>query len=240
MSRWWPERLVLRLGEGVSSSGGAETLLAEADRVLDHGAPRRGTRLVCVLAGDGIRFRLLPWRDALSSPAQRQRFAEHCFHETYGDVARGWIVGVGAAAYGAATLACAIDGALLAGLEARAAARSLVLRSVRPLLVHELDGVRRRIDRGLHWFVVIAGRRVTLLLRSPVEPLAVRQVAWCGRGLGELLDREWFALGIDAPRCPVWVVGGPVTAAGWEVVDLHAGRPQGAEHGPVLAVGGGA
>ncbi|HSV70549.1 MAG TPA: hypothetical protein VLI72_10575 [Methylibium sp.] len=220
MSRWWPERLVLTLGDESASGGGASALLDEADRMLDRLQPRRGTRWLCVLAGEGVRYRLVPWADALTSLSQRRRLAEHCFHEAYGEVARGWTVSVGPARYGAAALACAIDTALLAGLEARATARSLVLDGVRPLLTHALDGVRRRIARPLHWFVVMRGRRVTLLLRSPTEALAVRQLPWGGSGLAELLDREWFALGMTAPRCPVFVVGGPVVAEGWEVVDL--------------------
>lgn len=198
MSRWLPERVVLRLAD----------LRPEAiERDLDACALRPGTRLTCVLAGDGVRYGRVPWSDALSSPSQRQVLAQQCFIEAHGEAARGWTVRQHLGGHGAAALACAIDSALLDRLDALAQARRLKLVSVQPSLVHAYNEARRRmVADGLFWFAEVDAERATVLLMSPTEPLQVKRLPSAGADLTQWLDREWFALGIEAPRCPVYVL----------------------------------
>lgn len=240
MSRWFPEHIALRLGDAppaldlaplaASAPGGGakrDAMLAAFARELDARALPRGTRLTCILAGEGVRYRVVPWSDDLSSPAQRQALAEHCFHEAYGAAAHAWTVRQTEPRHGAATLACAVDTLLLERLDGLARERGLALVSVQPDLVEAFNQARRAIARGRCWFVVRDGAWTTLLLLSDNEPLHVKRLPSPGTDLARLLDREWFALGLDDPVCPVYVVGAApaardAAAARWPSVELSA------------------
>ena len=190
------------------------------------------TRLTCVVGGEGVRYQLVPWRDALSRPAQRQMLAEQCFSDTYGDVARHWTVVQHGTRYGAATLACAIDTTVLDQLTAQSQARRLQLVSVQPALMHAYNAVRSHMSPGLHGLAVIEADWTSLLLLSPTEPLWVQRWPSPGLDLAGAIDRAWFALGIEPQHCAVYVVRSdampmPVggAAAAWSFVDLTAHRP---------------
>ena len=206
-----------------------DTQPAAIEQQLDALALPPGTRLTCVVAGEGARHQIVPWRDELSHPAQRQLLAEQYFRDAYGDVARGWTVRQHATRYGAATLACAIDTAVLDQLDAQSRAHRLTLASVQPALMHGYNLARHRMSPGLHWFVVVDAVSTTLLLQSPTEPLLVKRMPSRALALAEVLDREWFALGMDAPRCPVYLVRSARAAmplplslplSRWQVIDL--------------------
>lgn len=243
MSRWLPETIELHLGDDLPAAGagqpGTAELLADVERQLDERAPRKSSRLRCIIGGDTVRYAVVPWSDELTSPPQRQRLAEQTYFETYGDLARGWTVCHQAAGYGAAGLACAIERPLLDGLDAAARARGLTLVSVQPALMHAFNHVRRTLARGLFWFVLVERRSVTLLLMSPTQPLQVKRLPLPATGLGRLLDREWFALGEEGPRCPVFVarsasappasaadarVSAGASAAPWSITTLAVAR----------------
>lgn len=233
MSLWFPEGVrsmwpVRRAGSAVLCLEDMNTDAIE--RQLDAFAPR--TRLTCILAGEGVRYRIVPWSDSLSQPAQRQKLAEQCCIDAYGEVARSWTVRQHSVRHGAATLACAIDTAVLSRIESMAQARRLRLVSIQPLLMPAYKRVRHQIARGLHWFVLIESGWTTLLLMSPNEPLQVKRLPATDIDLPQALDREWFALGIEAARCPVYlvraaaqpmatsaVVRHPMLSS-WEIVDL--------------------
>jgi hypothetical protein len=204
---------------------------ADINLQLDALAPSPNTRLTCIVAGEGVRYRIVPWRDELSRPPQRQLLAEQCFSEAYGEAARGWTVRNHATRYGSATLACAIDTALLDQLAAQSLARRLTLASVQPALMHAYNQARHSMSPGLHWFVLVDAVSTTLLLLSPTEPLLVKRIPSIALDLADTLDREWFALGMEPPRCAVYLVrsggGAPMpmasrsaNAPSWSFVDL--------------------
>jgi hypothetical protein len=210
-----------------------DTRPAAIDQQLAALALPPGTRLNCIVAGEGVRYQIVPWRDELSRPAQRQLLAEQCFRDAYGDVARGWTVRQHATRYGAATLACAIDTALLDQLDAQSRARRLTLLSVQPALMHSYNLARHRMSPGLHWFAALDAVSTTLLLQSSTEPLLVKRMPSPVLDLAPTLDREWFALGMEAPRCPVYLVRSARAAmplplsphlslplSRWQVIDL--------------------
>ena len=254
MSRWFPEHVVLRIGDapralpaawpsapdGVDATlaGGGSAGQSKCDAALrafehdlDQRGLKRGTRITCVVAGDGVRYRVVPWNEELAGPAQRQLLAEHCFKEAYGDAARGWTVRQHTVRHGAASLACALDAALLDRLDAMAQARRLELVSVQPSLMHACNQAPPRLEPGPFWFVCIETLWTTALLMSPTEPLHVKPLPSAGLDLSLSLDCEGFALGLEGPRCPVHAVqaiGAPASpdtagarASGWRSVDLH-------------------
>ncbi|MBY0468011.1 MAG: hypothetical protein K2Q07_03420 [Burkholderiaceae bacterium] len=244
MSRWFTERLAARVRAPLRAlwPGGrpaavewrlTDTRPESLEQQLDALALAPNTRLTCIIAGEGVRYRIVPWRDELSRPAQRQLLAEQCFSDTGTDTARGWTVRQHTTRHGAATLAAAIDTAVLDHLVAQARARHLALASVQPALMQAYNRVRHRIAAGLHGFVAIDPTSTTLLLQSPSEPLLVKRCPAPPGDLAEVLDREWFALGMEPARCPVYVVRSQVPpaapgqggASSWPIVDLTPADP---------------
>lgn len=235
MSLWRADRVELRIGgasPGGLEQGGArarvEAHVADFERQLEERQLRRGTRLSCVLGGDTVRYAIVPWHEEMSSPALRQRLAEQGFRQTYGEVARDWTVCQHGERYAAATLACAVDTALLDRIDAAAQARGLVLGSVQPALTHAFNQARRAMADSLFWFVSIESLGTTVLLMSSMEPLQVKRLSAPAAELVCALDREWFALGLEAERCPVYILRGatsdqvPCESAGkgWRFVHL--------------------
>jgi len=221
VSRWRPETVLLPLTDG------------DVAARLDALEPRRGTRLHAVLAGDLVRYGLVRWSDEFTSPAERQVLAQQYFVETFGEAARGWAVCQHSHRHGAATLASAVDRNLIDALDAAAAARGLHVVAIEPHLAHVFNAVRRRIDADLFWFVTVEPQWTTLLLVSSREPLHVKRLPPLRTTLSTLLDREWFALGIEGERCPAYVMrSGPPSpvraataapapmSANWQIVDL--------------------
>jgi len=225
VSLWRRDVATALLGDGDSAAtaGGRRSAEQRADGVasgfeawLDSQPLRRGSRVACVLGGDAVRHAVVPWVTELSSAAQRQRLAEQTFREAFGDVALGWTVRQHGQRHGAASLACATETALLDRLDALARARGLSLHSVQSRLVQAFNAAHRRLGAGLCWFVLAEAQSTSLLLISPQEALRVTRVPAAGAALPVLLNREWFALGMDAARPPVYVAGpaaGRATAA---------------------------
>jgi hypothetical protein len=231
VSRWRPEHCVeLHIG-GAGRPGAAQrvdALVAEFERQVATIEPRAFATVACVVGGDAVRCAVLAWQAELSSAAARQAVAEQVFRETYGEPARDWtVVCEPAERYGAATLACAIDSTLLDRLDAVLRPRRKTLVSLQPSLIHAFNQVRRSIDVDRFWFVLVEPQGMTLLLTTPGGPLHVMQPP-NGTALGALLDREWFALGIEGDRVPVYrCAAGDVDVgvacggtAGWRVIDL--------------------
>lgn len=226
MSRWWPERLTLWLAPHKG-----QDIVACFERELDAQTPRRRAQVSCVLGGPLVRYRVVPWSDALASPHQRQVLAASSFHETYGEASRGWLVLDRVARHGAAGLACAIDASWPQRLGEAAAARGVTLASLQPSLSHAHDALRRAFVADMFWFVWEEADVTTLLLWRRGEPLHLKVLPSAPVQLATLLDREWFLAAIDAPRCPVYLArmaGHHLLAtreSGWSVVELPALGP---------------
>ena len=226
MSRWWPERLTLWLAPHKG-----QDVVACFERELDTLAPRRRAQVSCVLGGPLVRYRVVPWSDALASPHQRQVLAASSFHETYGEASRGWQVLDRVARHGVAGLACAIEASWAQRLGEAATARGVKLASLQPSLTHAHNTLRREFKGDMFWFVWEEVDVTTLVLWRRGEPLHLKVLPSAPVQLATLLDREWFLAAIDAPRCPVYlarVTGHSLLAtreAGWRIVELPAQGP---------------
>jgi len=235
VSRWWPDHLVLRLGDAPRVQGATtsrwDTTLDAFGRELDARAAKRGTRITCVVSGDGVRYRIVPWSDELTSPAQRRALAQHCFKDAYGDVAGNWSISQTESVYGGASLACALDAILLDRLEAVTRSRGLRLVGLQPSMMNAFNGAHVSVGSGSVWLVCAEPAWTTLLLVSGGEPLHVRQLPSAGFELALALNREWFALGLEGTCPPARIAtlgAGPTSAAGdsaepvWTYADIDA------------------
>ena len=217
MSRWRPERAVVRLADGLVPDEGdgapaAMRAVAALARQLDAHPQAAKTRVACIVPSRFVRYLAVPWNAAMQSASARQAFAEHCFRETFGTLARDWVVRVDAPHWERPSLACAMESGLLDALARMMAERKLVLCSVQPALMHEFNALDRASTAGARWIVVPDADGLTLLLVEDGHVVCVKVVAG---GLGEvdaILAREWFMLGREAPA-PASRICAPPTAA---------------------------
>jgi len=209
VSRWWAETIVVAPADVAGGARSPELVLACFESALDAMRKPPGSRVVAVVGGDAVRLRVVPWNDALAAPRERQVLATQGFVEAYGESARGWAVCERATCFGEATLAAAIDTALLDGLEALVVARGLRLAGVRPAFTQAFDSRRRELGPGPAWFVWIERHVTTVLLYAERAPLHVRRFVVPHADLETVLARESFALGRDEAPCNVFVDRAP-------------------------------
>jgi hypothetical protein len=240
VSLWFPERITLHVSADCSLAAvpagetlrqhGIELAASRFERNLDDASLPRRSRVTCVLAGELVRYCIVPWNPSAMSTNARRAFAAHCFREVYGASSSGWTVRLDEPRYGEPTLACAIDSALLDRLAALLHSRRLVLESITPSLVQASRAARSELTGSTFWCVVQESRAMTLLLVEQQRPLLVKVLSAREHDLGRVLAREWLALGLEAARCASVVVSPELGAAqalrGWKVRVLGAQSPQ--------------
>ena len=209
MSRWRPDPLPLALADDVALADAVAAL----DTSLAAQALARGTRVACIVPAPFVRYLLVPWNAQMQGRQARQVFAEHCFRETYGELAREWVVRVDPARFGSAALACAMSAGLIADLGRVTRDHGLVLESMQPALMNAFNAIDARLARGSTWIVVPGTGALTLMLVEDGRPLRVALVAGTLDRLDTLLRREWFALGRDGPWSRVQVCAPEAVAA---------------------------
>lgn len=205
MSRWWAESVVVAPDDVAGAARSTQVVLASFEAEIAGLRIPAGTRIVAVVAGEAVRLRLVPWSDALTSPHERHVLSSQSFVEAYGEAARGWVVCERAVNFNRATVAAALDGALLEGLEALASKNRLHLVSVQPAFTRAFDARRRRLQADPAWFVWMERHVTTALLVSARAPVHLRRYAAPHADLATLLAREWFTLGRDDAPCPAYV-----------------------------------
>lgn len=192
----------LPCGDGSSAWKGALETLAQS---LLNRAPWRGGDATVVLSNHFVRYQLLPWSEAIGSDEEWLAYARQRFGQVHGEAAKEWVVRVDAPRRGQPTLACAMDRALLDGLEAGFAAAKSRLVSVQPHLASAFNRLRGAFGTQPAWFVLVEeGRLLLLLARDGAwQSVATRKTAadsWAAE-LPLLLDRECRLKGIEpAPQ----------------------------------------
>lgn len=202
MSLWSTEPLALALSPPLPPGpGGAaarvEAALAAWRDALDQAAPPPRRQVLCLLRDDLVRYRVLPWRDGFTSGAGRLALARQGFIDAFGEAARLWQVQIDAPRWRRASLACAIDPRLLAGLGTELAARGLRQAGVQPALVRACNLERHNLPKQGGWFVLRHDAGLSLLLWQGDQSRHVAQVAGHGTALDVLIQRESFKLGLE-------------------------------------------
>lgn len=242
MSRLWAERLRIGLAPGrvelvrLGLTGGGRPVKAAGVAVapapdappwsaaleaLDAplaGFAARGAAVAVVLSNHWVRYLVLPWQPTLVGPAELHALARLRFERTFGEAAAGWTIRCSDPAWGEATVACAVDAALIDALRARLAARRLRLASVQPLLMAAYNQVRRQLATGAAFAIVESGRlclglfdqghwRDIVSRRAGADPAAVLEQELASAApqpgaaaLDVLLVGEGAAWPADAPR----------------------------------------
>lgn len=233
---------LLRAGRGGAAPCGASDCeggwngAADAlQGLLREGGAHRGG-LTVVLSSHFAHFLLVPWSDAIGSPAELETFTRIGFEDIYGPIAAGWALRISPEAAGRPRVAVAVEQALLDRLQTVAQGAGMRLASVQPHLMAAYNRLQPRLARDNFVFAVAEPGRCSILLARAGQWLAVRSNASADseRAVAALLERECELNGIGDPAAgplpAVYVHAAGRTAVAWPAVEGIA--PQ------ALALGG--
>jgi len=116
------------------------------------------SRVRVVLSNHFVRYAVVPWREDVPSLREREGLVRHAFAEQYGEAVEGWTLREQPGEYGRATLACAVDSALLLGLGAAVRDNGHALARVEPLLMAAFNEHRRQLGGRCALAVTEPGR----------------------------------------------------------------------------------
>ncbi len=183
MSRWWPDRIRIALhadraalvrwsGRGrapvasqlLSFSGDASPdqigqLLSDA---LSQPGWRHGAISV-VLSHALCRLALVPGGIDVRGRQEEDALYRNCIEEANGELPSGWHVSAADAPAHLSRPVCAIDGLLVAALDAAAAASGGRIASLRPYLADAYNAHRSGLGMGRYWFAIVERERASLI-----------------------------------------------------------------------------
>lgn len=216
-------------GGACDCEGGWDGAVDALQGLLREAGVRRGDVTV-VLSCHFAHFRLVPWSDAISSPAELEAFARIGFEDVYGAVAAGWALRISPEAAGRPRVAAAIDKALLARLHTIVEGAGLRLASVQPHLMAAFNRLQPGLARDDFVFAVAEPGRCSMLLARAGQWLSVRSsaVADSEHAVAALLERECELNGIGDPQSgpvpPVFIHAPGRAASAWPPVEGVAPR----------------
>lgn len=185
--------------------------------VLAEAGVRRG-RLTILLSNQFLRLQLVPWSDAIATPAELRDYARIGFEQVYGEDMSDWEIRIAPERAGAPRLAAALPLATLHRLRAAVTPTRPRLVSVQPYLMAAFNRLVEPMRLGEFVFVLAEPARTCLLAARGGIWQRVR-VGGGHPGAGPLsafLEREWQILGWTAERPP----GIYVHAVHWDPVEL--------------------
>lgn len=174
LTRLRPERLTLQLGPVELIAGekriacdpgyGSEPWQGALARLqaLDLGR----SRVTAELSNSFVRYALVPWNDALSTPAEEEAYVRHHFAKVHGERAKGWAVRASEAGAGAPRLASAVDKALIDALRKAFEGKKAKLVSVQPALMRRFNAARKAVPAAGAWFVLAEPERACIALHG--------------------------------------------------------------------------
>jgi hypothetical protein len=149
----FPKRLTIALGPGDP---------LERLKELDLG----NARVTLELSNELVRYALVPWNDALSTPAEEEAYVRHHFGRVHGERAKGWAVRASEAAPGEPRLASAVDAALIEALKKSFEGKKATLVSIQPALMARFNAARGTLPRDGAWLVVAERERACVALHG--------------------------------------------------------------------------
>ncbi len=178
----------------------------------------RGGDLAVVLASEFVRYRVVPWSDAIGSPDEFEAYLHICFEEVYGAEVSAWNVRASREPAGCPRLAAAVDHALIDGLRTVAEGAGLRLVSVQPYLMAAFNRLASSIRQDDFIVAVAEPGRGSLLLCREGRWTSVRSGAGMDSdgAIAALVARECELQGLDpgAPAIYVHAPGRPHYTAG--------------------------
>lgn len=132
-----------------------ETLARELPRLA-----AKGPACEVVLSNHFVRYQLLPWRPELKAREERAALAQAQYRGVFGAAAQGWTVRLAASAFGATTLACAVDRALVEELARLLKAAGARPSAVEPYLAAAFNRWRPALKAPSFWLALLEPGRL--------------------------------------------------------------------------------
>lgn len=170
----FPARLTLGLAPGALTFQG-EAIDCDPARGVEpwQGAVARlrdidlgKSRITIELSSHFVRYALVPWNDALATPAEEEVYVRHHFARIHGERAKGWAVRAGETAAGEPRLASAVDSALLASIKESFKGKRAKLVSIQPALMSRFNAARRTLPEDGAWLVIAEVERACVALHG--------------------------------------------------------------------------
>jgi hypothetical protein len=218
----FPERLLLRFfpnelqfrGERVpcDPAYGAEPWQGAAARLQELELGK--ARVTIELANHFVRYALVPWSDALSTPAEEEAYVRHHFAKIHGERAKTWAVRATEAAPGEPRLASAVDAALVEALKKSFEGKKARLVSIQPALMSRFNAARKSVPREGAWLVIAEPERACIALYGGKGWRSVQNAKGAWRAA---LEREHHRVEGEVPRL-VLIAGAaaPAADAAWQ------------------------
>jgi hypothetical protein len=138
-----------------AAAGSWDSALKVYERELQTGGWSDAVSRV-VLTDQWVRYAIVPWSDALSSPAERLGHARELMAGVFGEPMSGWTVTLSLAPPGVSCLASAIPTALLAALKELTSRHGQKLATVQPQLIASFNTWRHALPAdAAAWFVTL-------------------------------------------------------------------------------------
>jgi hypothetical protein len=171
-------------------------------------------RVTVELSSHFVRYALVPWSEALATPAEEEVYVRHHFAKIHGERAKGWTVRSTEAAPGEPRLASAVDAALIASLKEAFKGKKAKLVSIQPALMGRFNAWRREVPRSGAWLVLAEPERACIALHDARGWRAVQNTKGEWRAA---LERERHRAEGEVPR--LVLLGGaaaPAADAVWQ------------------------
>lgn len=185
-----------------------------------------GLDLSIVLSSCFARFQVLPWMEEVQTAEEAKAYAGIHFRQVYGVAAESWEIMVSEAPPGQASLACALDRALLEALHALAVEKAWRLVSVQPAFALAWNRWRTRLDGQGGLFAVAEEATLCLASLSGGQWRALRNRRLAGTSLTDALagalEEQEMAGDLPLPgarRCLADVRGTAPAVPGWQALD---------------------
>lgn len=223
-----PENATVRLAPGELVLRG-QSVACDAAYGLEpwHGALERlksvdlgKCRVTLELSNHLVRYALVPWSDALATPAEEQAYVRHHFAKIHGERTKGWTVRATEAARGEPRLASAVDGALIEALKKSFEGKRAKLVSIQPALMRCYNSARKALPKDGAWLVIAEPERACIALHGGRHWRAVQNAKGAWR---PALERERHRVEGALPSL-VLLAGAPLPAGepGWQFKKMAA------------------
>lgn len=246
MSRFRPDRLYATLAPGqlvlARTAGGSEvfplqggsedagTVLPQLELAFDKFATRKG-RLRLMLGGAYARYALTAPVGALLSEVEEDALARQAIRQHLGDATEGWTVRYRIQERGQPFLACAVETALIDGIQSLCAKRGIRVDSIQPLLAWAY-AQSARAPRRDGWLAVVEPGWLHLILLQGwawMHLASVRTFGGWEDELDILLRREAVLHGQDheAPLRLVSAIPGlscPARFPSWQLLPAASAK----------------
>jgi hypothetical protein len=199
-----------------------EALVRELPR---HAAARP----VCevVLSNHFVRYQLLPWRPELRSRDERAALAQAQYRSVFGPATQGWTLRLAPAEFGATTLACAVDRALVEALAGVLKSAGVRPAAIEPYLAAAFNRWRLQLKSPPFWLLLLEPGRLWVgrMGSSGWSSVSARRIgADVVTETLAVLTQEAAVSGAETERVAIYLV-----AAGLDRESARALREQGIE-----------